>query len=113
MNCKYIKIKIVNIFKMISKQIIAQSAPNFELMRQNHEKQMLKTNKLSDKKAKLYRKLDKQIYTVFSKCENNIESVYCKMKWKQVYNSLNELNEINKELNLHSLFIHNIIQIDI
>ena len=98
---------MVLFLKMISKHLISQHAPNFELMRQNHEKQMLKTNKLSDEKANLYRKLDKQIYTVFSKCENNKESFYCKIKWKQVYNSLNELNEINKESNLHSLFIQN------
>lgn len=68
-------------------------------------KQQKHLSKLNYKKIGIYTKLDKQIQKAMSKCKNDMDSLHCQIIWKDVYDSLNDIDKVNNEINLYKLYI--------
>lgn len=58
-------------------------------------------NKLSNMKAKEYRKLDKQIIKLF---DDRYETIKTELLFEDIFDTLYNINEINKNTNLHSVY---------
>lgn len=58
-------------------------------------------NKLSNMKAKEYRKLDKQIIKLF---DDRYETIKTELLFEDIFDTLYNINEINKNTNLHSIY---------
>ena len=48
------------------------------------------------KRNVLHMRLDKQLHQTLSECGNDTTEFHCKILWKNLYDSLVELNEINE-----------------
>lgn len=58
-------------------------------------------NKLSNMKAKEYRKLDKQIIKLFN---DKYETIKTELLFEDIFDTLYNINEINKKTNLHLVY---------
>lgn len=67
---------------------------------------------LSNSKSKMQTKLDKQLVNVFNNCKNDNTSIMCKIMWKGVYDTLNDINEVNKQTHLHQLYEDDLLNDD-
>ncbi len=85
--------------------IINNSKLNNNLIKDKINTQQKHLCKLNDKKSCIYTKLDKQVHKAMSKCKNDMDSLHCQIIWKNVYNSLNEIDNINNEINRYKLHI--------
>ena len=86
-------------------QICNGSKLNDNLIKSKNNKQQQHLCKLNNKKSGIYTKLDKQIHKAMSKCKNDMDSLHCQIIWKGVYDSLNEIDNINNEINLYKLYM--------
>ena len=86
-------------------QIYNNSKLDNNLIKEKINKQQKHLCKLNDKKSGIYTKLDKQVHKAMSKCKNDMDSLHCQIIWKNVYDSLNEIDKINNEINMYKLYI--------
>jgi len=76
---------------------------------QNHHHNI---NKLYHKKAVLHKKLDKQLVPTFKHCKKDFDSPICTILWNDVLETLTEINDVNKQTNLHKLYEDDILSLD-
>ena len=86
-------------------QICNNSKFNNNSVQDKINKQQKHLCKLNDKKIGIYTKLDKQIHKAMSKCKNDMDSLYCQIVWKNVYDSLNDIDTINNEIRMYKLYM--------
>ncbi len=74
---------------------------NYTIERDYHAKKM--NNFLMYKYTK-QRELDLRLMKVFKHCNDDCESLICKILWRDTYDCLKEINEINKQTNFDQFY---------
>ena len=78
----------------------------------NSQKHHHHINKLYHKKAVFHKQLDKQLVSVFKHCEKDFSSPICTILWNDVLETLADINDVNKETNLHQLYNDDILSLE-
>lgn len=88
-----------NVGKETNKLIKVQN--NYNAERDYHVEKM---NNLLMYKYTKHRELDIHLMKIFEHCNDDCDSLICKILWKDTYNCLKELNQINKETNFDKFY---------